>query len=103
MDQSVLDSFVSELMLQRDFSDKTDEEKTKIKNDAMERLDKNIGLAIFANLNEGQLTEVNKLIDDENTSEESFKDFFERAGINLEEVIKKEVMLFKEEFLGGEK
>ncbi|MBR3264282.1 hypothetical protein IKF94_03615 [Candidatus Saccharibacteria bacterium] len=70
--------------------------------EAIKKLDDRISQAIFGGLTKKQLDEINTLLDQEDADDQAFQDFFNRAGVNLEEVIKKAMQDFGQEFLGGE-
>ncbi len=102
IDRGTLEKFVDELMKKRSLPVNTAEEVNELREKMIKSLDDEISLAIFGSLNKEQLVEVNELLDREDSSEETFKAFFEKAGINIEETIKTAAENFGAEFLGGE-
>lgn len=73
-----------------------------LREENIRKLDDSIGQAVFGNLTEGQLAELNAMLDRNEDNDQAFQDFFNRAGINLEKVITETMQNFGKEFLGGE-
>lgn len=73
-----------------------------LREENIRKLDDSIGQAVFGNLTEGQLAELNAMLDRNEDNDQTFQDFFNRAGINLEKVITETMQNFGKEFLGGE-
>ncbi len=73
-----------------------------LREESIRKLDDRISQAIFGNLNSDQLDEIDAILDRDDTDDQVFQDFFDRAGVNLKEVIAKAMQDFSKEFLGGE-
>ena len=73
-----------------------------LREESIKKLDDQIGRAIFSSLTKKQLDEFNVMLDQDGTDDQAFRDFFKRAGIDLEKTIMRAVQDFSEEFLGGE-
>ena len=73
-----------------------------LRKESIKKLDDRIGQAIFGSLTKSQLDEINTILDRNETDDQTFQDFFNRAGVNLEKVITKTMQDFSREFLGGE-
>ena len=102
VERETLEKFVDELMKKRTLPVDTAEEIGGLREKMIEALDDEIGMALFGSLDKPQLDAVNQLLDDESTPEEAFRGFFERAGVNVDEVITKTMEDFGKRFLGGE-
>ncbi len=102
VDRETLGQFVDELMKKKPLPANTAEELNAFREANIKSLDDEISLAIFSSLNKAQLDEFNQILDREEESPEAFKDFFQSAGINLEEIITDAMQKFSAEFLGGE-
>lgn len=102
IDRETLGQFVDELMKQKPLPANTTEELNALRETNIKSLDDEISLAIFSSLNKAQLDEFNQILDREEESPEVFKEFFQSAGINLEETISEAMQRFGAEFLGGE-
>ncbi len=101
IDRGTLEKFVDELIKKRNLPVNTAEEINAFREDLIKKLDDKISLAIFGSLNKEQLAEVNQLIDSEDSSEDTFRNFFEGAGVDVEKVITDTAQTFSEEYLGG--
>ena len=101
IDRGTLEKFVDELMKKRTLPVETVEEMNSLKEEMIKNLDDRIGEAIFGSLNREQLDEVNRLMDQEDATEETFREFFEKTGLNIEEIVRNVAEKFSEEFIGG--
>lgn len=98
IDRPILEGIVDAVLSTIDLSGKTDDEKSSLRENGIKKLDHNIGLAIASKFSEEKLTVFNELLDDMNTSKESFLKFFEENGVDIGEVAKEEIVRFKDEF-----
>lgn len=73
-----------------------------LREESIRKLDDRISQAIFGNLTKDQLDEIDAILDRDDADDQVFQDFFDRAGVNLKEVIAKAMQDFSKEFLGGE-
>ncbi len=101
VDRATLEQFVDSLMKQKPLAAKTPEQLNDLRERMIKTLDDRIGYMIFYKLTDEQLAEVNELLDDEDATESEFQDFFEEAGVDLQEVIKTTAAQFGREFLGA--
>ena len=102
IDRETLGKFVDELIKKKALAVNNTEELNQIRESAIKSLDDEITLAIFGQLDDEQISELDKMFDDDSRTEDDFKKFFEDAGIKIEEVITNTMKEFGEEFLGGE-
>ena len=99
IDRETLSKFVDELIKQNPLPVDNAEELNSLREDSIKALDDRIGQDIFSQLTEEQDAELRRLLEDSNESEDTFRDFFKKAGINLESTIAKSMREFAEEFL----
>jgi len=99
IDRETLGKFVDELIKQKPLAVDNAEQLNSLREEAIKNLDDKIGMAVFSQLNEEQNKEINQLFDRGEESEEVFKNFFDRAGINLETTIARAIREFSDEFL----
>ena len=102
IDRETLGQFVDGLMKQKPLPASTAEELSALREQNIKTLDDKIGMAIFGSLTAPQLEEFNQILDRGEESPEVFQNFFQNAGIKLEEVIAKAISSFELEFLGGQ-
>lgn len=102
IDRETLGKFVDELIKKKALAVDTTEELNLLREKAIKDLDDRISNGIFEKLNNDQLVEINRMLDDDANSEEDFRQFFERADVDVENVITDTMRKFSEEFLGGE-
>ena len=102
IDRETLGQFVDELMKKKPLPANTAEELNTLREETIKSLDDEISLAIFSKFDKAQLEEFNQILDRGEESPEVFKNFFQTAGINLEETITDTMQKFSAEFLGGE-
>ena len=102
IDRETLEQFIDELMKQKPLPANTPEELNNLRESSIQSLDDEISLAIFGSLDKTQLVELNRLLDSGEESPDAFQDFFQKAGINLEETIKGAMQKYSQEFLGGQ-
>lgn len=101
LDRQTLEQFVNDLIAQRFPGQVETPQITHLREVAIQTLDDRIGTAIFGNLTQSQLAEVNQLLD---TTDDpaAFQQFFQKVGIDLEVTIAKAMRKFSDEFLGGQ-
>ena len=100
IDRETLGQFVDALIEQK-YPGQPTESFADYREKCMAVLDERIALAVFGPLSYDARNEVDALLADPDTSEDSFRAFFERHHIDLENIIKKTFVDFKNEFLGG--
>ena len=100
IERDTLAKMVDALLSQK-YPDQPPANFDEIRVNTMHALDDKIAVKIFSSLNDEQLKEVNKLLDDPDTSPEVFTDFFKNAGVDLEQKITDGAKEFAEKFLGG--
>ena len=103
IDRETLGQFIDELIKKKPLPVDNTEELNNLREESITALDKEIGIAIFGQLNKEQLGEFNEILDrEEEPSEEEYKDFFSKNGIDLEKTISDAMQKYAEKFLGGE-
>lgn len=102
IDRETLGQFVDGLMKKKPLPANTPEELNALREESIKTLDDEIGMAIFGNLTTPQLEEFNQILDRGEESPEVFQNFFQTAGINLQDVISNTMTTFSKQFLGGE-
>ena len=100
IDHNTLAKLVDELLSQK-YPDKVPDNIDEIREGGIRRLDDEINANIFGSLNEDQLKELDNLLDNQEDDPAVFQDFFERAGISLNQKITEAAEKFSAEFLGG--
>ena len=78
------------------------EDPDALREETIKKLDDRISQSIFGSLTKNQLDEINTILDQDETDDQAFQDFFNRAGVDLETIITKTMQDFGNEFLGGE-
>lgn len=101
IDQQTLTQFVDEMMRQRPAPVSTPEELAALRERLVGQLDEKINYAIFDSLDDARLAEVNKMLENEETTEDDFRQFFAAAGVDLEQVTKAAATEFAEQYAGG--
>ena len=102
VDRETLGEFIDELIKKKSLPENTAEELTNFREEQIKALDERISLAIFGRLTEDQNREINDLFDRGENNPDVFEDFFNRAGIDIEQVLSETMEEFGKEFLGGE-
>ena len=102
MDRETLGKFVDELIKKKALPVDSAEELNKLREDTIHSLDDKISLAIFGNLTPEQNTEINQLMDSGTENPDDFNTFFEKSGINVQQIITDTMEEFTKEFLGGQ-
>ena len=99
IDRETLARVIDGLIKQKPLAVDNAEELNALREEAIKKLDDKIGISIFSQLNEEQNREINQLFDRSEESEEVFKDFFDKAGIDIEATITRAISEFSDEFL----
>ncbi len=97
IEDSLLGGFVDQILNLDEFM-KYGSERYGLRDWAMEVLDKNIGIAIFGRLTEDQRNEFLEMTKND-SSEEDYRGFFAKTGLNLEEIMKDEMMDLKNQII----
>ena len=101
IDRDTLEQVVNPLIAQK-YPNQSDEAVKDIRDEQIRKLDDAILDALYGNLDEAQSAEVEALFDHEEENPDAFKAFFEKAGIDVEQVMKDTIEKFSQEFLGGQ-
>ena len=101
IDRDTLEQVVDPLIAQK-YPNQSDEAVKDIRDEQIRKLDDAILDALYGNLDEAQSAEVEALFDREEENPDAFQAFFEKAGIDVEQVMKDTIEKFSQEFLGGE-
>lgn len=99
IDREALSQFVDELIKKKLLPVDSTEELDSLREKAIKALDDKINTAIFGRLTDEQDQEINQLLDRNEEDPEVFKEFFNRAGLNLEEIITDAMQDFSKKFL----
>lgn len=103
MDRETLGRFVDDLIKKKPLPVNTPEELTALREKAIKDLDDKMTTAIFNKFTDEQIAELNQLLDRPDASEEDFKQFYGRTGIDFDDIIIKTLRAFSQEFiLGGQ-
>lgn len=101
IDREILSQFVDVLMKRRSLPVSSAEEIAEFKESQIRALDDKIIHAIFDQLNVEQANELNYLLDKNDSTAQTFKDFFAKFGISIKDIITKTMIDFGKNFLGG--
>ncbi|MDO4611774.1 MAG: DUF5663 domain-containing protein [Candidatus Saccharibacteria bacterium] len=101
VDRETLGQFVDALIAQK-YQDQPVPNFEALREDEIKKLDDRIGKAVFGNLTEVELAEINSIIDSDEDDEARVQEFFDSSSINLQQVIQNTLLAYKREFLGGE-
>lgn len=103
IDRQILGQFVDELIKQKPLPVNGAEELNSLREESIKALDDKICNAVFGRLTPEQDEELNDILDlGEDSSEEVFRNFFQNAGLNVEDIITNTMKEFATEFLGGQ-
>ena len=103
IDRETLGQFIDELIKKYPLRVSSIEELNNLREKSISALDDKISNAVFSQLNEEQNAELGRMFDqEEEPSEDVYRAFFERAGINLEQVIAGAMREYATEFIGGQ-
>ena len=100
IDRETLAEYVDEIMKQKPAPVNTPEELNALREQNIQELDKRIKKAIVNSLTEPQQEELLTLLDSETVTEEDFQAFFDRAGVNIEQMLTNAIVQFGKEYLG---
>ena len=98
IDRSTLEGIVDGVMSTMDLSGVSDDRKAALRESGIKKLDHNLALAVVCQLDDSQLSEYEEMLNDNTLSEEDFANFFANNNIDVQEVMKNEIMSFKDEF-----
>ena len=101
IDRETLGKFVDELIKKKALDVNNIEELNQVREKAIKELDDRIVAAIFGQLSDEQLEEVNSMLDDDTRNENDYQKFFVDAGIKVEDVMVNTMKEFGNEFLEG--
>lgn len=103
IDRETLGQFIDELIKKQPLPVNNEEELNNLREKSITALDDKIGIAIFKQLNEEQNAELGQMLDQkEEPSEDAYREFFEKAGIDLEQTIADTMQSFATNFLGDQ-
>ena len=100
VDETTLGEFVDSLLEQK-YPGQPADAHADVKKEAIKALDYKILKAIFGQLTPDQGNELNRLLDQTDSDQSVFEDFFKRNNVDLEKVIAKELEDYREEFMRG--
>ena len=93
---------IVDMLISQKYPGETPVNINTIREDGIHSLDNVISDKIFGSLNTEQMKEINKIFDDQEEDPTVFRDFFKKAGVNLDQKINEAVQEFSADFLGGE-
>ncbi len=103
IDRETLGQFVDELIKKKPLPTENPEEINTLREKSITALDDKIGTAIFSQFTQEQNIEFNRMLNlEEEPSEDTYKAFFDKCGIDLEKTIINTMQSFATEFLGGQ-
>ena len=105
IDRETLGQFVDALIKQKYPEQPAGEQAEafeKYREQLIEVLDNRIAANVFGGLSYDAHNELDQLLDDPNTSPETFRAFFEKYNLSPEDIIKTTLEDYKTEFLGGQ-
>ena len=101
IDREILGKFVDELIKNKALPVATAEGLNDLREQTIQDLDDRIADAIFGKFTEEQYTKFNQLLDDDNSTEEDYENFFNETGLNIEQITSDTMQQFATEFLKG--
>ncbi len=102
MDREELAQVVDRLIAQKPIKASNEQEAAARREELMGNLDRSIRLSILNRLTDEQLDEFDHMLDrDEDTTEDEYERFFQRAGVDLPETVKDVTNYFAQTYLGG--
>lgn len=103
IDRETLGKFVDELFKHKALPVDNAEELNAQREAAIKALDEKIGVAIFSEFTEEQNKEFNQMLDrDEEVTAGDYEVFFNKIGLNVEDVVNSAMKEFAKDFLGGQ-
>lgn len=100
VDPAVLGEFVDTLIAEK-YPDGPAEKYAGIREESVKALDHQILKTILGTLTKEQGAKLSRLLDDQNTTEQTFADFFKNNNIDLEAALRDTMVNFRETFLKG--
>ncbi len=101
IERDTLEKLLDPIIAQK-YPNQSPEEKAKIQDENVGKLDDAILESLLGGLTKSQLDEINLMFDQEEGDPDAFRTFFKNAGIDVEAKITEAVQNFGLEFLGGE-
>lgn len=99
--RETLGRFVDELFKMKPLQVNNPEELNKLRETKMREVDDSVMEALFGKLDESQMAEFEQLLDKDEQSEEVFKSFFNKVGIDPQKTITEVMQAYSQAFLGG--
>ena len=100
IERETLGQFADGLVAQK-YQKLPDKYKTEIREQVIDELDDRICMAVFGDLSEKQLDELDGVLSRDDGDEKTFQQFFKKNGIDITESINRALTSYQEEFLGG--
>ena len=101
IDRETLGQFIDELMKKRTLPVNSAEELTKFREEQIRILDNRISTALFGILSEEQVTNLNRLLDQQPDDPDAFFAFFASQNLDIQQIITNAITTFGTEFLAG--
>ena len=102
IDRETLGRFVDELIKRKPMPSATAEEADKKREELMAALDRHVGVAIFSQFTPEQNAEFKQKMSADDTTVDTYAEFFEKAGIDVEKTMTEAMKAFGIEYLGGQ-
>ena len=99
IDRKILEQFVN-LLISQKYQTQSPGDFDSVREEAIAKLDSQIGESILGDLTEKQLDELETLTE-YSSDRDTFKQFFEKNDIDLEQKIQTAFEKFRNDFLGG--
>ena len=97
VDESILGGIVDALITQKQ-PPINNEEKASFRQESVQKLNQKIDDAFFAQLNDDQIDELDKLLQQDDISQERLEEFFKDNGVDLNHTMEQAVKEFSQEF-----
>ena len=101
VDNETLTNFVDELIAKK-FPDESPENHQTLRAESIDKLGNAINDAVFSNLDEEKIDELDALLDQEDATENTFTEYLASNGIDLEKTLMQVFEDFRDAFLGGD-
>lgn len=101
IERDTLEKIVDPLIAQK-YPNQSAEAVKDIRDENIRKLDDLLLDALFRGFNKSQIAEVNIMFDQEEMNPDAFRNFFKKAGIDVEQVMQETIDKFAKEFLGGQ-
>ena len=102
MNQSEIDTFIDNLITDKNLSGLTPEGREQIASELKDALIEQINRAVLNNLSDEKLDELNDLLDKGGMDDEKMHDFIMNSGVDVPKVTTETLLYFRNFYLGDE-